>query len=216
MFILVLVFRCMVILWYSVRYINQSWRIFVGASLIIFSREYTNHCLTSNTKMWYQCDIVTLSSFLNDLIFVSYRYTFNINHGVKHSCVLAPTLFTLYLALVLETVESNLSKGVYIRTRSDSKLFNLARLKASTKTREVCVRVLLYADDSALVSTNAKDMQEIVTCFATTSTMFGLKINVSKTELLHQPFQNIQHTAQRFWWMDQHSPQLRISSISVA
>ena len=54
--------------------------------------------------------------------------TFKINHGVKQGCVLAPTLFTLYLTTVLETVGSNLSKGVYIRTRSDGKLFNLARL----------------------------------------------------------------------------------------
>ena len=113
--------------------------------------------------------------------------TFKINHGVKQGCVSAPTLFTLYLAAVVETVGSNLSKGVYIRTRPNGKRFNLARLKASTKTREVCVRELLYADDSALVSTNAKDLHEIVTCFATTFTMFGCKINVSKTELLYQP-----------------------------
>ena len=73
--------------------------------------------------------------------------TFKIDHGVKQGCVLAPTLFTLYLAAVLGTVGSNLSKGVYIRTRSDGKLFNVARLKASTKTREVCVRELLYADE---------------------------------------------------------------------
>lgn len=49
------------------------------------------------------------------------------------------------------------------------------------------MRELVYADDSALVSTNAEDIQEIVTSFATSSTLFGLKINVLKTEFLHQP-----------------------------
>ena len=88
---------------------------------------------------------------------------------------------------MLEALGTNLSKGVYIRTRSDGKLFNLARLKSSTKTREICVRDLLYADDSALVSTDPEEIQEIVEHFAMASTMFGLTIKVSKTELLYQP-----------------------------
>ena len=65
---------------------------------------------------------------------------FPINHGVKQGCVLAPTLFTLYLAAVLENMSVNLSKGVYIHTRSDGKLFNLACLRAKTRVRTVCVR----------------------------------------------------------------------------
>ena len=63
---------------------------------------------------------------------------FKINHGVKQGCVLAPTLFTLHLAAVLETVGSKRSKGVYIRTRSDGKLFNLAQGFYEDKGRALC------------------------------------------------------------------------------
>lgn len=46
-------------------------------------------------------------------------------------------------------------------TRTDGKLFNLARLRASTKTREICIRELLFADYTALVSTDPDVIQEI-------------------------------------------------------
>ena len=51
----------------------------------------------------------------------------------------------------------------------------------------MCIRQLLYADDSALLTNNTVNMQQIVDCFSLTADMFGLKINISKTELLYQP-----------------------------
>jgi len=68
--------------------------------------------------------------------------TFAINHGVKQGCILAPTLFILYLTAVLET-SSNLNKGVYIMTRSDGRLINIARLNTHSKTRKICIRELM-------------------------------------------------------------------------
>ena len=112
---------------------------------------------------------------------------FPINHRVKQGCVLAPTLFTLYLGAVLETMSANLASGIYIWTCSDGKLFNLAHLKAETRTNRLCVRELLYADDMALVATDCNDIQEIVNQFHSAATMFGLKINTTKTELMYQP-----------------------------
>jgi len=70
---------------------------------------------------------------------------FVVNHGVKQGCVLAPTLSSLYLTAVLETTNEGLSRGVFIRTRTDGKPFNLTRLRAHTKTLEMCIRELLYA-----------------------------------------------------------------------
>ena len=51
----------------------------------------------------------------------------------------------------------------------------------------MCIRELLYADDSALVANNAVDIQQIVDRFSSAADLFGLKVNISKTELLYQP-----------------------------
>ena len=96
--------------------------------------------------------------------------------------------FTLLcLTAVLETMSERLNRGVFIHTRTDGKLFNLAWLCAHTKTLEMCIRELLYADDSTLVANNAVDMRQIVDRFSSAAVMFGLKINISKTKLLYQP-----------------------------
>ena len=84
-------------------------------------------------------------------------------------------------------MNEGLNRGLFIRIRTDGKLFNLARLRAHTKTLEMCIRELLHAHDSALTANNAVDMQQIVDRSSSAADMFGLKINISKTELIYQP-----------------------------
>ena len=112
---------------------------------------------------------------------------FEISHELKQGCDLAPTLFTLFLAALLSSVSEHLSTGVFIRTRSNGKLFKLARLKASTKTRELCIREVLFADDAAIVAHTLEDITEICKQFEQAATMFGLTINTKKTVTLYQP-----------------------------
>ena len=57
-----------------------------------------------------------------------------VSHSTKQGCVLAPTLFALYLTVVLMILHQEAEEGIYVRTRIDGKLFNIARLKAKTKT----------------------------------------------------------------------------------
>ena len=76
---------------------------------------------------------------------------------------------------------------VLVYNRHRGCLFNLARLRSEKHTRKNCIRELLYADDSALVSNNLEEVQEITNRFADAAKLFGLKINVSKTEFLFQP-----------------------------
>ena len=61
--------------------------------------------------------------------------SFPILSGVKQGCVLAPTLFGIFFSLVLSHAFKSSCDGVHLYTRSDGKLFNLARLRARTKVR---------------------------------------------------------------------------------
>ena len=60
---------------------------------------------------------------------------FDILSGVKQGCVLAPTLFGIFFALVLRHAFGKSQEGIYLRTRLDGKLFNLARLKLKSQDK---------------------------------------------------------------------------------
>ena len=112
---------------------------------------------------------------------------FPVQNGVKQGCVLAPTLFSLYLGAMLEVAFKDVSEGVYIQTRHGANLFKVSQFKAKTLTTRFLVREMLFADDSALVAHTAEDMQMLVDCFARAASHFSLKINIKKTECLYQP-----------------------------
>ena len=58
---------------------------------------------------------------------------FDVRSGVKQGCVLAPILSGIFFVLLLRHAFSTAQEGIHLRTRSDGKLFNLARLRARTK-----------------------------------------------------------------------------------
>ncbi|KAI0217907.1 putative aarF domain-containing protein kinase 5 [Lamellibrachia satsuma] len=113
--------------------------------------------------------------------------TFGVTNGVKQGCVLAPTLFSIFLSAMLVEAFRGMGDGVYIQSRQSADLFNIAHFRAKTKTTQILVRELLYADDSALVAHSAEEIQRIVDAFSDASKKFGLKINIKKTEVLYQP-----------------------------
>ena len=114
---------------------------------------------------------------------------FSICNGVKQGCVFAPTLFSVFFSMMLNHAFQDLDDedAVYIRYRLDGNLFNLRRLKAHTKTLQVLVRELLFADDAALVAHTEAALQRLVSCFADSAHLFGLEVSLNKTEVLYQP-----------------------------
>jgi exonuclease III len=115
--------------------------------------------------------------------------TFPIANGVKQGCVLAPTLFSIFFSTMLQKATEDLDDedGIYIRFRTDGNLFNLRRLQAHTKTLEKLISELLFADDDALVAHTEAALQRATSCFAEACQLFGLEVNLKKTEVLHQP-----------------------------
>ena len=77
---------------------------------------------------------------------------FDVLNGVKQGCVLAPTLFSIFLTTVLNTTFDDCDKGVMIQTRPGADLFNVSQFKSSHKTKPVLVRELMFADDTAFVA----------------------------------------------------------------
>ena len=113
--------------------------------------------------------------------------SFSVTNGVTQGCVLAPTLFSIFLSAMLDDAFRDMGDGVYIQSRQSADLFNVAHFRAKTKTTRILMRELLFVDDSALVAHSAEEMQNIVDAFSNASKKFGLKINIKKTEVLYQP-----------------------------
>ena len=88
---------------------------------------------------------------------------------------------------MLDKAFRDMGGGVYIQSRQSADLFNVAHFRVKTKTTQILIRELLFADDSALVAHSAEEMQKIVDAFSNASKKFGLKINIKKTEVVYQP-----------------------------
>ena len=116
----------------------------------------------------------------------SFSGPFEIRSGVKQGCVLASMLFGIFFCLLLKHAFDTTTEGIYLRTRSDGRLFNLARLRAKIKVREVLIRDMLFADDAAVVAHTQEELQSLMDCFSQACKDFGLSISLQKTTVLGQ------------------------------
>ena len=92
----------------------------------------------------------------------------------------------IFFGMLLKHACDTTIEGIYLRTRSDGRLFNLARLRASTKVREVLIRDMLFADDAAVVTHTQEELQSLLDCFSQACKDFGLTISLKKTNVLGQ------------------------------
>ncbi|CAH2242221.1 jg25154 [Pararge aegeria aegeria] len=109
---------------------------------------------------------------------------FNVSCGVKQGCVLAPTLFALYFSIVVREALQTSNEGIRIRFRTDGGVFNLSRLRAYTKVSYDIITEIMYADDLCLVAESPDGLQHLMTSLDVSCRRFGLKINVTKTEVM--------------------------------
>ena len=78
------------------------------------------------------------------------------------------------------------AEGIYLRTRTDGKLFNLSRLRAKTKVQLWCLRDFFFADDAAVTAHSAGDLQQLMARFSDACQDFGLTISLKKTQVMGQ------------------------------
>ena len=107
-------------------------------------------------EIWSPKKFITMKASLHTGMMVNVRNggevtdTFTITNGVKQGCVLAPTLFSIFLSAMLEEAFRDMEDGVYIQSRQNADLFTVAHIRAKAKTTNILVRELLFADDSTL------------------------------------------------------------------
>ena len=119
--------------------------------------------------------------------------SFKLNTGVKQGCVIAPILFSIFLAAFISLVDQ--AKGVGIIYRNDGVLFNIRRLKAKTKVKATSIVDLQYADDCAIAAHTGADLQNTLDAFSQAYQLLGLTVNATKTKVLFQPAQPLTATA---------------------
>ena len=107
---------------------------------------------------------------------------FDIRNGVKQGCVLAPTIFGIFFSLLLKHAFGAANEGIFLRTRSDGRLFNLSRLRARTKVREVMIIDMLFADDAAIAAHTEEELQHLMDRLSLACRDFGLIISLPKTK----------------------------------
>ena len=111
--------------------------------------------------------------------------TFEINGGLKQGCVLAPTLFALYTAAMMNEIPLD-APSVEIRYRLDGGLFKLSRLRSRTKTTFHNFREIQYVDDNDTVTQKPQNLQRTADQFNAAYKHFGMDVNTEKTQVLVQ------------------------------
>ena len=97
----------------------------------------------------------------------------------------APTLFSIYFAVMLSYAFQHCDIEVYIRFRTSGKVFNLRGFNTKSKTFQSLVRELLFADYVDLVAHIKEEVHLIMDIFSRACLAFGLTINLKKTKVMY-------------------------------
>ena len=119
--------------------------------------------------------------------------TFSITNGIKQGCVLAPTLFSIFLLAIHEETFRYMGDGVYIQSIQNADSLQLHTSERRQKHTNILARELFFPDDSALIAHLAEKIQRIGDAFANASSKFGLKFTIKRQKSCSN------RTLQRTW-----------------
>ena len=110
------------------------------------------------------CDNVgNLNNYVSDM--------FDCQNGLREGEILSPLLFSLYVNDLCTFLEDNSCKGITLCNENDV-LFHVRML------------LLMYADDTVLFASNAKDLQYSLDTYSKYCKTWKLDVNVSKTKIM--------------------------------
>ena len=88
-------------------------------------------------------------------------HTYAKTNSVKQGCVLASTLFPIFLLAMLGKGFRDMWDRVYIQSRQNAELVTVTQFRAKTKKpTKIHVRELLFDDDSTLIAHSAEEIQK--------------------------------------------------------
>ena len=77
--------------------------------------------------------------------------SFLVKQGLKQGCPAACLFFNIFFAIVIHVIHFKLEhKGIELRFRMDSNIFDMKRLKANSKINKYTILEMLFADDAAV------------------------------------------------------------------
>ena len=103
--------------------------------------------------------------------------------GVKQRCVMVPTLFGIYISVLIYCSFPPLDHRA-LCTQRDGKLFNHICLKAKAKTNTVFILELIFSDDAVFCAQKESKLQVICDTFIASCDLLGLQISIQKTVVL--------------------------------
>ena len=99
---------------------------------------------------------------------------YKVDSGVKQGDVLAPTLFNLFLDVIIRTaMMKHPDAGVHIQYNLDAPLVNNSRHKFN-----------MYAADVVLLSNDRSVLNSLIQSLSEEFTRYGLKINTQKSKIM--------------------------------
>ena len=146
---------------------------------------------TSTSIMKYHDDMRTTVKIGNEQ-----SDPFQVKSGAKQGCVIAPTLFSMFISTITHIIKDDLPQGIEIVYRTDGGIFNLARLKSARKTSTGSLIEFQYGDDNCVAALSENHLQQILTAFNLAYMKLGLTVNTKKTQVIYQPPPNAANLSQ--------------------